>query len=164
LAIDQDSIFLYKGERVRSTNGRTLKSEMSKCLLLSSGDSISHLPGVNRLNMELKNEENSLIRNVYSLNIVGRLPLDGNDQIRLHAGSDTTKSSQPATNYVPANVVDGAPAPQWFADSADIPDWERRLYPWRLPRDHFMPGDTATWADVVTVLLRMLNLKELKRL
>ncbi|MEK3660127.1 hypothetical protein NSQ29_11215 [Paenibacillus sp. FSL F4-0236] len=47
---------------MHSTNGRTLKSEMSECLLLSSGDSIPHLPGVNRLNMELKNEENSLIR------------------------------------------------------------------------------------------------------
>jgi hypothetical protein len=43
---------------------------MSECLLLSSGDSIPHLPGVNRLNMEIKNEENSL-------NIVRRLPIDG---------------------------------------------------------------------------------------
>lgn len=98
---------------------------MSECLLLSSGDSIPHLPGLNRLNMELKNEENSLIRNVYSLNIVRRLPIDGNDQIGLHAGSVTAISSQPATNYVPANVVDGAPAPLWFAD-ADTPDWERQ--------------------------------------
>ncbi|MNO27439.1 hypothetical protein D3C76_173140 [compost metagenome] len=91
---------------------------MLECLLLSSGDSIPHLPGVNRLNMELKNEENSLIRNVYSLNIVRRLPIEGNGQIGLHAGSVTAISSQPATN----------------------------------------------WADVVTVLLRMLNLRELNRL
>ncbi|CAH1059016.1 hypothetical protein PAECIP111894_05202 [Paenibacillus pseudetheri] len=48
----KESILLYSN-----------KSEMSECLLLSSGDSIPHLPGVNRLNMELKNEENSLIRN-----------------------------------------------------------------------------------------------------
>ncbi|KAA1186655.1 hypothetical protein [Paenibacillus sp. B2(2019)] len=69
--------------------------------------------------------------------------------------------------------MDGVLAPQWFADSADTPDWERQavslasaagIIEVRLPRDHFMPGDTATWADVVTVLLRMLNLKELNRL
>lgn len=78
---------------MRSTNGRTLKSEMSECLRLSSGDSIPHLPGVNRLNMELKNDENSLIRNVYSLNIVRRIPIEGNDQIGLHAGSVTAISS-----------------------------------------------------------------------
>lgn len=93
---------------MRSTNGRTLKSEMSECLLLSSGDSIPHLPGVNRLNVELKNEENSL-------NTVRRLPIDGKGQIGLHADSVTAISS-------------------------------------------------ATWADVVTVLLRMLNLRELNRL
>ncbi|KOY15027.1 hypothetical protein [Paenibacillus xylanivorans] len=58
-----------------STNGRTLKSEMSECLLLSSRDSIPHLPGVNRLNMELKNEENSLICNVYTLNIAAAVLL-----------------------------------------------------------------------------------------
>lgn len=127
---------------------------MSECLLLSSGDSIPHLPGVNRLNMELKNEENSLIRNVHSLNIVRRLPIDGNDQIGLHACSVTANSSQPASNYVPANVVDGAPTPQWFADSADTPDWERQavslasaagIIEVRLPRDHFMPDDKAMW-------------------
>lgn len=52
------------------------------------------------------------------------------------------------------------------------PAGKSRLYPWRLPQDslrcgvrgHFMPGDTARWADVVTVLLRMLNLRELNRL
>lgn len=125
------------------------------------------------MNMELKNEENSLIRNVYSLNIVRRLPIEGNGQIGLHAGSVTAISSQPSTNYVPANVVDGVAAPQWFADSVDTPDWERQAVPLasaagiievRVVRDHFMPGDTATWADVVTVLLRMLNLRELNRL
>ncbi|KTD86630.1 hypothetical protein UQ64_14325 [Paenibacillus etheri] len=78
------------------------------------------------MNMELKHEENSLIRNVYSLNIIRGLPIEGNGQIGLHAGSVTASSSQPATNYVSANVVDGAPAPQWFADSADTPDWERQ--------------------------------------
>jgi hypothetical protein len=99
---------------------------MSECLLLSSGDSIPHLPGVNRLNMELKNEENSLIRNVYSPNIVRRLPIDGNGQIGLHAGSVKAISSQPATNYIPANLVDSVVAPQWFADSTDTADWERQ--------------------------------------
>ncbi|KGP83153.1 hypothetical protein P364_0109690 [Paenibacillus sp. MAEPY2] len=60
------------------------------------------------------------------LNIVRRLPIDGNGQIGLHAGSVTAISSRPATNYVPANVVDGVAAPQWFADSGDTPDWERQ--------------------------------------
>ncbi|WP_340003366.1 hypothetical protein MHH52_14790 [Paenibacillus sp. FSL K6-0276] len=61
-------------------------------------------------------------------------------------------------------------APQWFADSADTPDWERQAVSLASAagiievRDHFMPGDKATWADVVTVLLRMLNLRELNRL
>ncbi|GGG00066.1 hypothetical protein GCM10010912_51140 [Paenibacillus albidus] len=51
------------------------------------------------------------------------------------------------TNYVPANVVDGIAAPQWFADSADTPDWERQavslasaagIIEVRVVRDHFM--------------------------
>lgn len=59
---------------MHSTNGRTHKSEMSECLLLSSGDSIPHLPGVNRLNMELKNEENSLIRiSCQAIQLSGRM-------------------------------------------------------------------------------------------
>ncbi|OMD50205.1 hypothetical protein BSK51_18050 [Paenibacillus odorifer] len=84
----------------------------------------------------------------------GRLPIEGNRQIGLHSGSVTAISSQPASNYVPANVVDGAPAPQWFEDSGDTPDWERQavslasaagIIEVRLPRDHFMPDDKATW-------------------
>jgi|GEM_PF-3807719 len=75
-------------------------------------------------------------------NIVRRLPIEGNRQIGLHACSVT------------ANVVDGAPAPQWFEDSGDTPDWERqvvslasaaRIIEVRLPRDYFMPDDKATW-------------------
>lgn len=106
------------------------------------------------------------------LNIVRRLPIDGNGQIVLHAGSVTVISSRPATNYVPANAVDDVAAPQWFADSGDTPDWERQVVSLVFAagiievqvRDHFMPGDTATWADVVTVLLRILNPRELNRL
>lgn len=94
MTIYQGSIFLYKGGRVRSTNGRTLKSEMSECLLLSSGDSITHLPGVNRLNTGIKNEENSLIRNVYSLNIVQRLPIDGMVTRRFRNGHFVATSHQ----------------------------------------------------------------------
>ncbi len=91
-------------------------------------------------------KKRSLIRNVYSLNIVRRLPIDGNDQIGLYAGSVTAISSQPATNYIPANVVDGVAAPQWFADSTDTPDWERQAVSLASAagiievrvRDHFM--------------------------
>ncbi|WP_214628404.1 S-layer homology domain-containing protein [Paenibacillus agaridevorans] len=83
---------------------------------LSAGDSIPLLPGVNRLSIELKDEENGPVRNAYSLTIIRRLPIDGNGQIGLHAGSVTASSSQPGTHYVPANVVDGV----WGEDAADM--------------------------------------------
>ncbi|MEC0128242.1 hypothetical protein [Paenibacillus pabuli] len=56
--------------------------------------------------------------------------------------------------------------------TAQTPHWERQdvslvsaagiieVRVW----DHFMPGDTTTWANVATVLLRMLNLRELNRI
>lgn len=118
------------------------------CCLLETAFHICR--GVNRFNMELINEENSLIRNVYSLNIVRRLPIDGNGQIGLQAGSVTAISSQRSTNYVPANVVDGVLAPKWFADSADTPDWERQAV------------SLASAAGIIEVRVRTISCQTIK--